>query len=339
MKRFIIKVFIFVLPVFLLPANYLLLEMTRERSGDLGRVGHLFFEKGYHSKLTPAYEEHFVINTVFDSLPDSSYILSFGDSFSNLVFCTQRWNEYTGAALGKSIFNIHSLDNDPEGNVLTFLTYCSDSNLPELIILESVERETICRLKNLDFNNPHSLKSISLFPDNFIGTEQSFYFKTKEYYQRRLGQNVHLVFSNLNKDVFSSKNTEKKLICYYDDTIHYSVSDIKLATKNLKRLYDLAKIRGVQLVYFICPNKSNVYWPYINEKDKEKYFNILERTNTFDTLPYVFNPLNLLRQLDASGEKDIFYCDDSHWTPKTAKIVGTALAEYIKTKKKEQVGI
>ena len=306
MRKFILKIFLFILPVFMLLLNYLFLEMTRERSGDLGRVGHLFFEKGYHSKLTPAYEEQFVINTIFDSLPDSSYILSIGDSFSNLVFCTQRWNEYTGAALGEKILNIHSLDNNPECDVLTFLTYCPDSNLPKIIILESVERETIDRLRDLNFDDPHSLYSISHFPDSTIETEQNLYFKTKEYYQRRLGQNVHLVFSNLNKDVFSSNGTENKLVCYYDDTIHFGVSDVLLAVDNLMQLNLLANQRGVKLVYFICPNKANVYWPYISEKDKKKYFNILDRTNTFDTLPYVFNPLPLLRQLAASGGKRHF---------------------------------
>ncbi|MBO7490590.1 MAG: hypothetical protein J6T88_09965 [Bacteroidales bacterium] len=329
MKKIIIRLILFSVPFILLAINYILITKTRERSGDLGRVGHYFFEKGYHTKLSPEIEEKYVRDIPIDSLPDSIYILSVGDSFSNKLLSVQRWNEYTGKAINKKIINIPPCNLSPANIILSYLSVCPNDKLPKIIIMETVERESIPILSSIDINHPESLDDIKYMPKDAFGTSPNSLRNAIEFYQRKLGMSVHLVSSNLTKPVFSSKGDESKLICYYQDTTHFSDAKIRLAVDNLQRLYNLAEQRGVQLFYLICPNKANVYWPYIKDKDKNMYFNILDQTNTFDTLPYIFNPLPILRQKLNEGELDIFYCDDTHWPPKTAKIVGEALAEWI----------
>lgn len=326
MKKLIIRLIIFSIPFVLLALNYWLVTMTKERSGDLGRVGHCYFEKNYHARLSPFREEQFVRDVQIDSLPDSINILSVGDSFSNKILCDQRWNEYFGETIHQQVVNIPPCDKSPANIVLSILSQYPDNRLPRIIIMETIEREAIPILSALDFDCPESLCNVRYLPKNHGDMTSDFFRETIEFYQRQLGMNSHLVFSNLNESVFSAKGDESNLICYYQDTTHFSDSEVSLAVDNLKRLYSLAEQRGVQLVYVICPNKVNVYWPYISEKDKKKYFNILDCTRTFDTLSYVYNPLPLLRLKLSEGEQDIFYCDDSHWTPKTAKLVGEEFA-------------
>lgn len=329
MKKLIISILLFSLPFALLALNYMFVTMSRDRSGDLGRVGHLFFEKGYHSNLSPVAEEKYVKDIFIDSLPDSIYILSAGDSFSNKLLSVQRWNEYTGEFLNKRIINIPPCNLNSEEIILSILSRWPDKSLPKYVIIETVERETISQLSALDFDHPKTLQNIIYIPPFGDGNSGKFIHNAVEYYQRKLGMNVHLVFSNLSKPVFTSEGRESELICYYQDTTHFSNEQVKLAATNLEHLHQLAEQRGVKLFYLICPNKANVYWPYISEKDKKKYFNILDQTATFDTLPYVYHPLPLLRQLVVNGEKDIFYCDDSHWPPKTAQVVGYEMAKFI----------
>ncbi|MBP5189616.1 MAG: hypothetical protein J6031_01720, partial [Bacteroidales bacterium] len=48
-----------------------------------------------------------------------------------------------------------------------------------------------------------------------------------------------------------------------------------------------------------------------------------------DTLHFFFNPTHTLRSLYKNGENDIYYADDTHWTPKTARIVGKELTAFI----------
>ena len=50
MKKFVISILLFFLPIILLVANYLTLSSVRECSGDLGKMAKFFFEKGYHEK-------------------------------------------------------------------------------------------------------------------------------------------------------------------------------------------------------------------------------------------------------------------------------------------------
>ncbi|MBQ6097353.1 MAG: hypothetical protein IJK99_06355, partial [Bacteroidales bacterium] len=123
-----------------------------------------------------------------------------------------------------------------------------------------------------------------------------------------------------------SKGNEDELFSYYEDTIHYPDEFIVSAAEKLQQLHQFAKNRNVELVYVVATNKSTLYAPYTNNENL--YFTI-ENRDAFDTLPFYFNPTNILRQLDQSGEKDIYYCDDTHWTPKTAKIVGEKLTEII----------
>lgn len=329
MKKIVIRLIIFLIPFVLLAANYLLVIHTRERSGDLGRVGHRYFEKGYHTKLSPVIEEQFVKDIRIDSLPDSIYILCVGDSFSNKLLCDQRWSEYTGEMLNRQIINIPPSNLSPANIIHSFLSVCPDDRLPRIIIMETIEREAVPILSTLDFNNPENLDSIKYMPEDAFGIPPFSYRNAIEYYQRKLGMNLHLVYSNLKEPVFSAKGDESNLICYYQDTTQFSNEEVQMAVDNLEQLHNLAECRGVKLFYLICPNKANIYWPYITEKDKRMFFNILGRTSTFDTLPYVYSPLQMLREKVSQGEKDVFYCDDSHWPPKTAKLVGERMAKFI----------
>ena len=337
MKKLIIRLIIFSIPFVFLVLNYWLITLTKDRSGDLGRVGHRFFEKNYHGKLSPNVDEQFVKDVFIDSLPDSVFILSVGDSFSNKLLSVQRWNEYFGKVFNQQIINIPPCDKSPANIVLSILTEYPDNRLPQVILMETVEREAIPILSALNFKHNESLNNIKYLPKNSFGISTDFLHNVIEFYQRQLGMNVHLVFSDLNKPVFSSKGDESKLICYYQDTSHFSNKEVKMAVDNLKRLHKLAEYRGVQLFYLICPNKANVYWPYITEKDKKKYYNILDCTSTFDTLQFVFSPLQMLRNKVSQGEKDVFYCDDSHWPPKTAKNVGIAMAEFVQSILRKEV--
>lgn len=329
MKKIVIRLIIFLIPFVLLATNYLLIIHTKERSGDLGRVGNRYFEKGYHAKLSPVIEEKYVKDIPVDSLPDSIYILCVGDSFSNKLLSVQRWNEYAGEKLNQQIVNIPPSNLSPANIILSYLSLCPDDRLPEIIIMETIEREAIPILSSLDFNNPENLDSIKYMPEDVFGIPPYSYRNAIEYYQRKLGMNLHLVYSDLKEPVFSAKGDESKLICYYQDTTHFSNKQVQMAYDKLEQLHNLAERRGVQLFYLICPNKSNVYWPYINENDKRMYYNVLDRTSTFDTIPYVYSPLKMLRGIVSQGEKDVFYCDDTHWPPKTAKIVGEEMADFI----------
>ncbi len=326
MKRFSLRVLLFFVPILIPVANYLALASTKECVGDISRMAKYFFEKGYHNKLDIKPDSLFVQDLEIQDIPDSSTILCFGDSFSS-----QRPYPYLqplGEYFNKTIINVlYNVDNAPEEAALGFLANASTSKLPEILIVESIERSCNARLFWIDTTSPLTLEQLQKGKKHKTSTQKKSIDKEITlFYQYRLGKDNATVFTKLNKACFTSKNNEDELYSYYEDTIHYSNQFCDSAANKLLQLFQFAKERNVILFYVVAPSKSTIYTQYINQRNK---FFTIEDKLAFDTLPFFFNPTHTLRSLDKNGEKDIYYADDTHWTPKTAKIVGKELTAFI----------
>lgn len=326
MKRFVLKVLLFSMPILVPGIFYFVLFLTRENSGDIGSMAKIFFEKGYHNKLDIDPDPLFAQDIEIQDLPDSSTILCFGDSFS-----AQRPFPYLqplGEYCNKKITNVlYNVDISPEDAALGFLANAPQAKMPKIIIVESIERSVAARLFWIDTSYPLSMEQIQKGKKHRSGTpKKSFCKELTLFYKFRLGWDNKIVSVKLNKPCFSSKGNECKLYSYYEDTIHYSKEFIDSAANKLCQLRRIAQKRNIELIYIAVPNKSTLYAPYSDNRNK--YFTI-EDNPAFDTLPFYFNPIKILRELDEKGEKDIYYSDDTHWTPKTAKTVGEALIDKI----------
>ena len=301
--------------------------MTHDQSGDLGFLDKTFFEKGYHDKQLFFPDSIFFEDVDFSEIPDSTFIICFGDSFSKSR--PYPFQQSMGEQFKTRIINVlYNLDYYPEDVAVAFLSNAPQNKMPQYLIVESVERECVPRLYNLDFVTPVSLvklhegkKNIGSAPKTKLDREIS------EYYKKKLGMNCYSVKSYLNRPMFSNKSGENVLLSYSGDTVHFSADYLSGAIKKLEKLHQLAKKRNVKLIYMIAPNKSTLYNPYCI--DENNFFIVLNTKSQFDTLPYVYNPLRILRPLAEKGVKDIYYADDTHWTPTTAKIVGEGLANII----------
>ncbi len=268
----------------------------------------------------------FVQNLEIQDIPDSSTILCFGDSFSSQrpYPYLQPLGEYCNITVTNVLYNV---DNAPEEAALGFLANASTSKLPKILIVESVERCCVARLFWIDTSTPFPLEQLQKGKKHKTSTQKKSIDKEITlFYQYRLVKDDGTVFAKLNKACFTSKGNENELYSYYEDTIHYSNQFCDSASQKLLQLYQFAKDRNVKLIYVVAPNKSTIYAPYTDNRNR--YFTI-EDTPAFDTLPCFFNPIKILRQLDENGEKDIYYADDTHWTPKTSKIVGNELKDFI----------
>lgn len=326
MKRFIVNNLIFFTPILIPVLFYLLLFATRECSGDIGLMAKFFFEKKYHTKLQISPDTLFVQNIEIQEIPDSSFIICFGDSFAQQK--PYSFLQQLGIHYRKPIINVlYNLDYSPIDAAIGFIVNAHKSKIPQLLIVESIERSCCVRLSKNDTSHPLSLEILS--SGNKHSTSSPLQSLDKEivsFYKLRLGWNSNIVLSKLNKLCFTAKGNENVLYSYFEDTVHYNGDFINDAAFKLRQLHQLAEVRNIKLIYVVAPNKSTLYAPYTD--NKELYFTI-ENTPAFDTLPFYFNPIKILRKLDEKGEKDIYFCDDTHWTSKTAKLVGEKLTEKI----------
>ena len=331
MKRFVLKTLLFIIPLLLLLLNYMILSLLREQSGDLGRVGRVFFDKNYHENLN-INDTALVSDVDIEYINDSSEIICFGDSFSNLH--PYRYQDAIAQLLNKTVYNItYNLRYSPEDAALSFLTYAPQEKMPQIIIIESIERSMIPRLAWLNFNN---IPSLDLF---YVGPKHSTKPPRKDYDEEILTYYQHLVFnipqiiiSSLDNHYFTLTKNSDRLYSFFEDTLHYSTELQQDAIRNISRLNRLAEQRGVKLFYLAIPNKSSVYANH--SVGNHPFFIPLDNPAIFDTMPYAYTPLSFLRQQADDGVLDIYYADDTHWSPKTAKLVGTALAEIIQKQHK-----
>lgn len=328
MKKFVITVCLFFLPVLLLVVNYSLLSITRERSGDLSKMAKVFFEKGYHNRFDITPDSVMIQDIEISELPDSSVIICFGDSFSNRrPYCyLQPVAEYYRKTIVNALYN---LDCNPFEAALGFITKAPQSKLPKIMIVECVERNSIPCLYWLDTANPPTMEYLKKGKKHSTSTQKKAFDKEiMSYYQFRLGiTDNNTIKTKLNRPYFTARNDGDNLYSYYEDTIHYSKEYIAGAIQKMSQLHQLASEHNITLVYMIAPNKSTLYAPY--SVDNNNFFTILENGSPFDTIPYVYNPMKTLRPLADKGNKDIYYADDTHWTPATAKIVGEELTNII----------
>lgn len=328
MKKFVLSVLLFFLPVLLLVINYLLLTINRQCSGDLGKMAKVFFEKGYHDSFDVTPDSVMVQDIDISDLPDSTFIMCFGDSFSNQrPYCyLQPVAEHFGTPVVNVLYN---LECGPEEAALGFIANAPESKMPEIMIVECVERYCVPILFWLDTSNPKSLIQLQKGKKHSTSTQKKSLDKEiVSYYQYRLGvESNNTVVSKLNRQCFTAKGDEDNLYSYNEDTAHYSEEYIAGAIKKLQQLHHLATKRNIKLIYMVAPNKSTLYAPYTTEPNN--FFCLLNEKSPFDTLPYVYNPMQTLRPLAEKGVKDIYYADDTHWTPTTAKLAGEELTKQI----------
>lgn len=328
MKRFILKLLLFSIPFIALLFNYFLITKKRECRGDLAKLELLYVEKGYYDKHTSSYDTNSAVDVEIGELPDSAKVLVFGDSFANRK--PFRYQQTMGEKSSDTVINVrYNLEFSPEDAALTFLQYSPQEKMPKAIVVESVERYCIHRLCGMRTDDPIPFDLMVQGKKRYGDRKRkNIAEEASKYYRRRLGiGESQIITTTLNQNLFSSKGYENVLISYYEDTNTVTDEKIKLAINKLYTLHRLADSRNVKLIYFIPPNKSTVYYPFLTKK--RDFVILVDNNSPFDSIPYVYSPIDILRTMVESGIKDVYYIDDTHWTPVTSHIAGKNLRELL----------
>lgn len=327
MRRFIVRTILCSSPFLVLALLYGALCITKDKSGDIGPLGHQFFEKGYHERFDDSTNLDYTKDVPVDSILDTTYtILTIGDSFAKEKSKFQR---YVGAVLDECVYNLkYNRHLTPANVALSLLLDVPQERLPEVLILETAERNGHWVLRDMDTKHPMTWDSVCGFQQPKSELQPMNWGKTiVEYYQRRLGMNNKVLCKRLDVDAFSCAGKHSRLYCYMEDTIHSSEEQLKTCVENLEYLHSVAEQKGVRLVYMVAPNKSTVYSNHL--VGKHRFFTWTTSTHAFDTIPYYFCPVHRFQELVDEGVQDIYYADDTHWSPIGAKIAGEELGKFI----------
>lgn len=315
MKRFLIAI---ISPrssplLFLLIALAYYLHVSDDITGDIGKIGQIIFSKEYHSQGK------------FQSVPvqlmewcdasdfKSNKLVFLGDSFTRSIYPNCLASIIQKPSAKYFADNIES----PED---TFIALCNmDVEMPDVVVLESVEREFVFRLCDVDFSSNQRPKASAYKPVKEKQTDFSTFYKNQ------VLQNQAVINISLRDSLFTCPRKEKELYFYRDDLRFPEEQQIQVAISNLDSLFQLAKKKDICLFYVVAADKYDVYQEFaIDNEFPQK--ETLDRFVGFDDNPYFVNTKQVLLKNARQGVKDLYYADDTHWSPIGAQMVANEIA-------------
>lgn len=320
----------------------ILIGENGKSSGDLSRLGYIassLFLRTSDNNLSDVHSEGSDLN--YTTSKQSFDIVTFGDSFSNAGGggINPFYQDYIATMFRKRVLNLQDIVKT--GNYLNSLVVLANSGLLDnlkvkTVIIESVERSFIGRMTpKLDITRNQDIEKVKVLLKN------SKYANSPPHYDfmnnsnlKFLRYNFYRKFSDngfnnivykmpLRKSLFSVENSND-LLFYGDDIKNinmYNNNDLSAINENLNRLASLLNQHNIKLVVLVAPNKYTIYSDLLIEQNKYGKSNFFE---DFKKLPkeYEFiDSKNILQNAVLSGDKDIYYADDTHWSYKASELI------------------
>ena len=339
------KSLLFVLPFLAIYIANILFYVRNE--GDLIRIGYVYGDPLPKSKVDAKFARHKLFRDVSEidlKKCDQYRIVIFGDSFSD-----QDSLGYQSrlAAKGVSVlnFDFDLVGNDPLQKVIEFLnSELSTCFQPEFVVYQLVEREVNGSAEQLDYTKSMDVseieagipthtsqardQSIPFFSDlaikvpianfQYLFTDRPLFSKTYRFATGKDG-----LFSDGRGD----------LLVYREDLTR--VPDKNDRTKvvqtvcTLNRVHRLAADKGIKLIVLIAPDKYDVYQDFIVADPSTPRSRFFEIYNELDKDYLDVDAYRTLREL-VETEEDVYYYDDSHWSPKGAAAVAESVYKIIR---------
>ena len=336
MRRFLLKLCYTVLPLWLaavaLVAFYYL-YITPQMKGDLGRLGKiptgLYYQRDNDTTVTRRTLYPTVQHADSIRLLGACDVLTCGDSFSQ--------PEQNGYQSYMVLNGLRVINYFPNGDLLSNPFQAGynllrqgviDSTRVKMLIIESVERSLLIRLRQLDFSQraiseedpapKHKDKSWSL-AEAKIFLDFQLGMREKENAGKQL---------QLDKALFSGRHGDR-LYFYHEDVTPELMSippgEYDQIRSDIDTLFAEAASKGIRLLILICPDKYDMYQQYVvSNPYPPKTVNEDFRRIVGPRQDVVMGK-EILAPRIRQGEKDIYFWDDSHWNFKSIKTIADTL--------------
>lgn len=324
------------MPVFIFISYYLIFlhphfqKLSQKKYYNLSTLGFVLFDEKYSDRVIDCFadENEWIVKDYDEKTGyvNRNCILTIGDSFSE-----ERVGSYSNSLahiLDTCIVaNLKNPSPYPNPFIKYWEFFVNESELPSVIIVESVERYLINRLLELDFNKKEF--AISYNVEKGKTTElKRLKKRTSDYYKtllmRKNKRPVRHV--KLAKELFSCKGSESDFYFYDQEiTITNTLEEIEIASQKIDSLFLFAKEKNITLIILVAADAYDVYQSYIMDNPYSPKTLLDELTTRIASPNYIDTKQLFLPYLD-QGVKDIYWCTDTHWSPIGAKIVAEEIA-------------
>jgi hypothetical protein len=327
--------------------------MFSTEKGDLLKIGYVADVSSYDTDKL--FGEEFKRKKYFTSISELDLnkkskfkILVIGDSFSD-----QENFGYPNYLAESNKNSLLKLDRNFHKNPFETLFGIINGDLldsikVEYIVVQSVEREIPLRT---DINESailtiDSLKKIKEAKKSLINidskqTDKLFSDRIPKFTTLNIGYNFddngfysETYIVKTKRTLFTVNNTN--LMFYFEDlkTLNDNSNREKLENLNTQFNFLTSKLseKGIKLIVLISPDKYGIYYDEITKKEKypkPQFFEI------FNTLPksYLFVNSEVLLKKAITEKSDLYFYDDTHWSPNASKIIAKEINSLIEENK------
>ena len=321
--------------------------MNQTEDGDLLRVGYIRSDPDYRDIFAKEYERPLYFDRLSQLQNELKKcdVLTIGDSFSE-----QDNFGYQNYLAEKSNLYIVHFDRffqlNKAGNPLQILYGIINGDLlgmiePDYIILEAIEREIVTWGNNIDttliipynsfirLTQAKSEKSVDANNyDGFLSDRLIkfpimnilYFFDDNAYFSKvyRAETTQHLFSVEKKELLFTSED----LACI---DINNDLDNVTNLNQALNGLSNRLKNKGIKLIVLLAPDKYDLYYSYFLSKSRYEeplFFNHLEKMQK----EYLYvESKKILSEAIHNSIKDIYYYDDTHWSPRASKIIAEEL--------------
>ena len=310
--------------------------------GDLSRIGSVTIEPPA-TKNIPYLKHHAELREYLTSDRTEKFdVLTIGDSFSDGVGGAY-YQDYLADKYGIKIINsagtkrynswyqlmlLYNLGYLEELGVKTVIFEIGErgvQNLQTLPAMPAITREEYEKdRRNYKEPTPYDMVPTYTIISTTMGSANIKFIKNKLYdksHEFSAGEDVFK--EKLTIPAFTNPGDERTLYFYHDD-LNYLNANVSAAAVNdtLNRIDGKLKEKGIDLVFFAVPDKSDLYFPYIERERNIPENNFYANIRPLEKKYIFIDAKKLLRAAVAGGEQDLFWADDTHWSFKSQQIVG-----------------
>lgn len=367
--KFILRLSLGAAPIIILLGIPLWNSMHETCYGDINAVGTAFFDSGYQDVFSyqPDVKRPVTVTDDIESFGQErldSTILIVGDSYSQqgnrsfMQYLQNEMNDWT-------VCNVRTLHDSSdwhyvhrsctEGGDSTLLEFPLMTEyvlyllqnarcLPKVIVVESgaclfVDRLSRTRLELNDgsfaeFKNNPDLMVANTQKNKDMAKQSRTFSQGLTYAQswtkRLLGISNRQHSLELQKPLFSCKGKEQVLYFHSMNLAVPSEQQFRDGMAVKDYLLTKAAERGVTLLFMPCPDKLDAYRNQVkNQEAVATIPSLYDRIEEARCEKGIVNAKRSVTELINNGEKDVYFCNDTHWSYKAAEAVAVTLSNEI----------
>lgn len=292
-------------------------------SGDLGRLASIPFEKGYINQVQRRCfcTQNLVTRQINQMDTINARIVTIGDSFSQQD--QEGYQNFFAISLNEQVVN---LAFKPIVSLLVRLYHKSYFTMENsIIIFEIAERDFLRLMPAIDFDHILKVSDFQKVDANNLNEKFPILQGVKQFIFEKTNMGSRAVLrKKMSKQFFSL--TDSTLYVYKNDNYEIIDSSLDKAKENVNRLHKLFVSKNIELIFMIAADKSTLYQDYVIPSRQRA--TVTEKMEELDSLYWFVNTAKILTPY-LQTHKDIYYANDTHWSPVGASIVGKELERRI----------